>query len=270
MPLCRKKIFTTVLVLIGAVISNASPAATTYGTVISAAQQPADISAVVACYNKDIKPICSDLADIGRKLRTPPASSTKSDKAASAESLPAVPQTLLMALTGFICVSLVKDRRVWLTVLCGLLWAGQTGIQVLPQLAEHFNNANHSKQRKYENPAYSFSLENSLRRRCDIEGSRYISLLHYLDGIPETGIASSAQLITSSHSGQRPFGTIISHLNRTSPFAILPEQYGFSLISKCLTSAAGHSSVFSAGFIFENLARGPPQSASMSFQTVRV
>jgi len=270
MPLYGNKILIIVLVLIAAVIANASPAATTCGTVVPAAQQSADISVVLESYCEDIKPICSDLADIGRKLRTPPAPFTKPDKTDSAESLPAVPHALLMALTGFICVSLVKDRRVWLTVLCGLLWAGQTGIQVLPQLAQHIKNSNHSKQREYENTALHFSDENYSRCRCDIEGTQYITLLHYLDGIPQAESASSAQLSTPDRRCQKLFGRAFIHLDEIYPFVISPEQNGFNLSLRCLTSAVRHSSVFSPGFIFENLARGPPQSASTSFQTVRV
>ena len=34
-----------------------------------------------------------------------------------AKLLPAVPAALLMVLTGFLCVSLVKDRKAWLAVL---------------------------------------------------------------------------------------------------------------------------------------------------------
>jgi hypothetical protein len=263
MCLSVNRILAAVLVLIVAVIANVSAATITNSTVVSIFQETSDISAVAVCYNEDIEPISSHLADIGRKLRTPPASSMKPDKAASAESLPAVPQAILMALTGFVCVSLVKDRRFWLIVLCGLFSAGQTGIQVLPQLAEHLKNANHSKQRKSENTALYLSDVNYSRQRCDVEGTRYISLLHYLDGIPQAG-STFARLITTSRRCQRPFGAAFSHLNETSPFAISPEHYCFNLPLRYLASVVRHFSVFSPGFIFENLARGPPRSSSMS------
>jgi hypothetical protein len=269
MTLYENKALTALLMLIVSIAASTSAAATTDCAVASILQETSDISAVAVCYNEDIEPICSGLADIGRKLRTPPASYIKSDKADSTVSLPAVPQAILMALTGFVCVSLVKDRRFWLVVLCGLFSAGQTGFQVLPQLGEHLKNASHSKHSKSEYAALYFSDVNSSRRRCDIEGTRYISLLHYLDGIPQVK-RSSTQLITPRRHCQRLFGRTFSHLNKISPSAIPPEQQGFNLPLKCLTSAVRHSSVFSPGFIFDNLARGPPQSSSMSFQTVGV
>jgi hypothetical protein len=269
MTLYGNKIITALLVLIVSIAANTSAAPTTDCAAVSIFQETTDISAVAACYNEDIEPICFGLADIGRRLRTPPASSMKPDKTASIESLPAVPKAILMTLTGFLCVSLVKDRRFWLIVLCGLFSAGQTGIQALPQLAEHLKNANHGKQRKFENTALYFSDVNHSRRRCDIEGTRHISLLYYLDGIPQAG-RTSAQLATPSRRCQRPFGKTVSHLNGSPPFAIPPEHHGFNLHSRCLTSAVSHLSVFSPGFIFENAARGPPQSSSMSFQTVGV
>jgi hypothetical protein len=269
MTLSGNKAFIVLLVLIVSIAANISLAATTDITVVSIVQQTPDISSVALYYNEDIEPICSDLADIGRRLRTPPASSVKPDKAASTESLPAVPQAILMALTGFVCVSLVKDRRFWLILLCGLFSAGQAGIQVLPLLAEHLKNANHSKQRKSENTALYFSDVNYSRLRCDVEGTRYISLLYYLDGIPQAG-STLAQLITPSRRCQKLFGRTFSHLNETSLFTISPEHYGFNLPLRCLTSEVSHLSVFSPGFIFDNLARGPPRFSSMSFQTANV
>jgi hypothetical protein len=50
-----------------------------------------------------------------------------------ARSLPGVPGTFLMGLTGFLCISLIRDRRAWLAVLLGLLWLGQAGYSVLPR-----------------------------------------------------------------------------------------------------------------------------------------
>jgi len=44
------------------------------------------------------------------------------DKAVRVKSLSAIPGTLLMVLVGFLCVSLLKDHRVWLAVLAVLLW----------------------------------------------------------------------------------------------------------------------------------------------------
>jgi len=49
-------------------------------------------------------------------------------------SLPAVPASILMVVFGFACVSLVRDRKVWLAALAGILWAGYTGVYVVRPL----------------------------------------------------------------------------------------------------------------------------------------
>jgi len=51
------------------------------------------------------------------------------------KSLPAVPGALLMAVVGFVCVSVVRDRRTWLAVVTCLLWAGQSRFSLLPRVA---------------------------------------------------------------------------------------------------------------------------------------
>ncbi len=86
-------------------------------------------------------PSNSHLAAIGKEILKPPADFTDSPPL-GAKSLPPVPAALFMVLTGFLCVSLVKDRKVWLAVLVGLLWAGQAGFHAIPQLAAHISKKN--------------------------------------------------------------------------------------------------------------------------------
>lgn len=57
--------------------------------------------------------------------------------ASGVKSLPSIPRATLMALTGFICVSLVRDRGFWLAALAGLVRTGQAGFADLPPLAWH-------------------------------------------------------------------------------------------------------------------------------------
>jgi hypothetical protein len=49
-------------------------------------------------------------------------------------SLPAVPASILMVVFGFACISLVRDRKVWLAALAVILWAGYAGIYVVRPL----------------------------------------------------------------------------------------------------------------------------------------
>jgi len=188
-----------------------------------------EISQIAALYDYH-------LAGIADEFLKPPAGFTGSPLASPvhAKPLPAVPAASFMALIGFICVSLVKDRRVWIAALTGLLWAGQTGIQAIPQLALRLSHANLSNKRFSAKVAYSNYLLNSDRPRSDIEGTRYIGLLHHLAGIPDN---------TNSFQYQSAF---------------LLEQYSLNSLLACLATKAEQHICFSPAFIFNNLARGPP------------
>jgi len=48
--------------------------------------------------------------------------------------LPHVPAAIFMAISGFLCVTFVRDRRAWIAGLGALLWLGQTSVQAIPQL----------------------------------------------------------------------------------------------------------------------------------------
>lgn len=73
-----------------------------------------------------------NLTRIADEILKPPADfSVGSTSSAQVTALPAVPSAVFMVLTGFVCVSVVKDRKVWIAVLAGLLWAGQIGKEML-------------------------------------------------------------------------------------------------------------------------------------------
>ena len=123
----------------------------------------------------------SHLAQAAAEFLKPPPAFTGSPAApVGVKTLPAVPGALLMGLTGFLCVSLVKDRRFWLAALAGLLWVGQTGIQAVPQLAVRISHKNHIAQQLDTQLTYPYYLENS-RLRSDVDGTQYIGLLRHLE-----------------------------------------------------------------------------------------
>ena len=62
-----------------------------------------------------------------------------------AKQLPPVPSAVFMVLMGFLCISLVKDRKIWLAVCVGILCVGQVGIKIIPQLVA-FAGTNHIVQ----------------------------------------------------------------------------------------------------------------------------
>jgi len=218
----------------------------------------------------------SRLAAVAAEFLKPPAGFT--DLAASSiihiKSLPAVPGALFMVLTGFLCVSLVKDRRVWLTALAGILWAGQAGVQALPQLALHLCHRTHTSQHLSTRPTQFYLLDDTARTRSDIEGTGYIGLLHHLAGIPHANSASNrchTTFITLSQRRQKVFGRAFSHPNKNTfpPLsAIIPEQHSLNLLFKCLASRAEQFICFSPEFIFAQLPRGPPLLARELFLNI--
>ena len=207
----------------------------------------------------------SPLAQVGVELFKPPVGFMDSPAPPiHTKSLPAVPGALLMGLTGFLCVSLVKDRRVWMAALAALLWAGQAGVQALPQLALRLTHKNHSRQQLHPEVTYPHYVQNSNRTRSDIEGTQYIGLLHHLAGIPQRKSTfthtqwGKAKALTASHvvRAQR----LNCARGNIFPSAIIPKQYSLNLLTSCL-AVISQSIRFSPAFIFENLPRGPPELA---------
>jgi len=208
----------------------------------------------------------SYLAAVAVAFLKPPAGLTDAAApSANVKSLPAVPGAFFMVLTGFLCVSLVKDRRVWLAALAGLLWAGQYGIQVLPQLAIWFRHTRQGQREFAPELTYPHWLETSHRVHSNIEGTQYIGLLHHLAGIPpgESPYTNTrlAELITFSQNFRKLHGEAFDYPHKntyTSLPAIISEQYSLNSLFKCLASRAEQFNRFSPAFIFSNLPRGPP------------
>ncbi len=201
------------------------------------------------------EPCNSHLAAIAAEFLKPPVSFTNlPGPPVVAKSLPPVPGALLMVLTGFFYVSLVKDYRIWLAALAGLLWAGQAGIQALPQLAIHLNCKKHNQRKSPVSTVCLHQLENFGRLRSDIEGTRYIGLLHHLAGIPHRRNVSQFCFRT----GYSP--TYVRKL-RVPQFAVLSFSFYLLQATHCLVSGAEQSVYFSQALIFAQLPRGPPHLA---------
>jgi len=232
----RSRWVVVLLSLLVLTAANAAPTISKSNVVVSVVSPGSDahISSVPEV-TQIAEPSDSHLARVAAEFLKPPAAFTGSPALpVGAKSLPAVPGALLMVLTGFICVSLVKDRKVWLAALAGLLWLGQAGIQAVPQLALRLSHRNHTEQQLSAELTYPYYLENSNRLRSDIEGTQYIGLLHHLAGIPQA---------TNSF---------------PSPSAIISERYSLNSLLNCLTLRVEQFICFSPAFIFENLPRGPP------------
>lgn len=237
----RNKKFFIVTLLLAATVANAAPTVVTVDAVAPAVGMALGTTAVTVPANEVVGPVDAKLANLGRELLQPPNFAVLGNTRGNhVKPLPAVPAAIFMVLSGFICISLVRDRRFWLAALAGLLWAGQVGITVLPQLALHLGHGNYGKQHLCAELTYPHCLENSNRLRSDLEGTQYIGLLHHLAGIPD---------VKSLHK--------TTHTYTAQP-AIILARIGLDPILVCLASKTEQLISFSPAFIFVDLARGPP------------
>ena len=199
---------------------------------------PADLQTTSSAGTVDnvVKPVHTQLTNIGAEFLQPPETPAGllNANSNSIRHLPAIPATILMLLTGLLCISLYRDRKVWLVALMGLLWVGHAGIQTFPRFACHFSYKNHTKQQICAELAYPHYLENSHRLRNDVEGTWYVGLLRHLGAIP----------------GNK--SVIISQ------FAIIFGLDSQSSLFHRLAFNAEQLSHFSLAFVSDNLVRGPP------------
>ena len=210
----------------------------------------------------------SALANIATDFLKPPADfKNLAVLPPGTKSLPAVPAALFMGLTGFICVSLVRDRKVWLAVATTILWAGQVGFTALPQAASHLISRTQIGQNSQQQNYSSVLKGRSSRLRSDIEGTEYIGLLHYLEGIPAT--VRNTQACPERSRGnairnlalERSEGTKYEQrtTNYAPQFAIIGQLFYLPQVTNCLVKIAKQLTCFSPASIFESLPRGPPQ-----------
>jgi len=199
------------------------------------------------------------LAAIATEMFEPPpvsGSFTYSGPVETPKSLPAVPGAVFMVLTGFACVSLVRDRRLWLAALAGLLWAGQAGIQAVPQFARHLTYGNRGQQHCSWRVTRRFSIKNTSRLRSDIEGTRYAGLLRHLEAIP---VRTSPRSLCAGAAHPIKPQLRSRHWLRTVQSPVCAWGAGLTVSFYCCSTISQEQFVhISSAILFENLARGPP------------
>ena len=252
----RSKWFVILLPLLIVTAASAAPTVSNYSSslVVSAVSPASDVRVFTVPEVPQIaEPSDSHLARVAAEfLKPPPAFTGSPALPVGAKTLPAVPGALLMGLTGFLCVSLVKDRRFWLAALAGLLWLGQAGIQAVPQLTIRFSHRNHTARQLDTELTYPYYLEN-YRLRSDIEGTQYIGLLHHLEGIPQSTMSFLSLRKRESSQTEDEF--------RTPQFAIIGRVSHIIPATNCLAAKVEQFIYFSPAFIFQQLPRGPPKLA---------
>ena len=269
-----KFLFLTFILSAASAVS-AVPTATN-GNAISKAGLSGDDSRAVSVHHFGQLAESSDssfAAAAAEFLEAPEVSTDRSESASvRVRTLPAIPGAVLMVLTGFVCVSLVRDRRVWLAALAGLIWAGQAGIQTIDRFAYRATHKSHHWRWFDARLAYTDEFGHPCRLRSDIEGTQYIGLLHHLAGIPDStfllpaSVPSSRMALASLPARRSSFSLPANRLTSiqtataftASPPAIIYLSSYPVLLLKCLAAEARQFICFSPAFIFENLPRGPP------------
>lgn len=211
----------------------------------------------------------------------PVMSADASPSASGIKSFPPPPSPLLMVLTGFVCISLVRDRRVWLTALTCLPWAGQAGLSLLPRLALCVAGEGCTRQRSPDHAAAPRRSMYTTGHPGEIERAYYTGLPGWLDGIPDRDLPASLQLSVrhpkmqsscspSVRCRRGPCGEGLSvsvgRLSRVrvdrrfgplQPIIGSPGLFEVSAVNR-LSLASGPVARVVTGLIRTNLARGPP------------
>ncbi|MHC4742521.1 MAG: hypothetical protein ACYS8Z_11455 [Planctomycetota bacterium] len=204
------------------------------------------------------------LGGIGREILSPPSeASAHPGLAGGTRHLPAVPAGVFMVLAGFLCVSFVNDRKVWLASLAGILWLGQTGLAAIPQAASHIMSRRSAAEHSSDSGMVTGRAEGRDRLRSDVEGTQYIALLRHLAGIPaliSCSIPTSFSSLRTKHSPVRVPGNkaVCKYFGQPPGCAIAGYASNQTSPRAWSAGAAEHAVRFSPGFVFSNLARGPP------------
>jgi len=199
------------------------------------------------------------MVSIGREIAKPylvPAASIN-PSADYVKSLPAVPAAILMVITGFFCVSFVRDQKLWLAALSALLWAGQGGINVVPQLAKHLRPQTCTNQHSAAKAVNYYSLENTCKARFDIEGTKHSGLVNYPPGVPNGKNAFRRFLRSNRFNIPAQTGLRV----RTHQFAAINKPWLCLISTSICSSPRTEQTIYLKPLLIQTLSRGPPNSA---------
>ncbi len=135
-----------------------------------------------------VRPNHHVLATVGGGLYSPPKNLMASSYPLP---LPALPTAVLMVLTGFICVTLVKDHKTWHAAFATLLWISCAVFQIVPRLHLRLPNFVHAHV-KYNHQIYElFSTDNSQTVACSRSRKRF-ALLRLVNSTDNDNISNAA------------------------------------------------------------------------------
>jgi hypothetical protein len=245
--------FVGVVLLLAASAVSASPTiiSDSPARVISSSADSA--TGVVVC-NPGYSELCDRMSEFAKAFLQPPSPDGRTTSASGdTRCLPALPPAIGMVLTGFLCISLIRDRRAWMTVLAGLLWVGQTGIWSLPELTSRLSRKVHNSRLIEPTLLAAYPLVGDYYPESYNEQTRYTGLLHHLEGIPRQTSALKNKIKIDLRFSPRS-----QRWNCASQHAIVQALSSLSTAYNCLVRPTRQFICFSPAFIFSNLSRGPP------------
>lgn len=179
------------------------------------------------------------------------------------KNLPAIPGAVLMGIVGFLCVSLVRDRKAWVSVFVGIIVLSQAGVKTLPKLTAHLARGKLNDRQAATVAANPIRLDQSFNWLNDLEDRHYIGLLHRLAGSPDGG-SVFGNIVREANRGETDRklsdgGFLCASQDKiSSQPAIIPVQRSFNPLAGNLSKRIISFICFSPAFIFNNLGRGPP------------
>lgn len=194
-------------------------------------------------------------AGIDRQLAQPDVT-IWSPEADSSLYIPAVPSAVLLGLTGFLCVTMVRDRKFWLFLAVGAVSLSCTGLHSATKLVSNARTVDSKLSPAQASEISGRFAEDALRTRADIEGSTYIALLHYLQGLPARvcGYARPFRITTYSAGSGIYNQPVLAFFTHYADSASQCRRRNTSLFNR----QANADPAFWPGFSFEVLAHGPP------------
>jgi len=257
----RVNTFVGVVIMFAASAVSASPTVISDSPARSISISADNTDSVVTCH-LDSSVVNDQMSELAKAVLQPPSSGSRSTEGNN-RYLPPVPSAIAMVLTGFLCISLIRDRRTWVALLAGLLWVGQAGFNALPELTSRLSRKVQNSRLIEPTLLVAYPLGGDYYPESYNEQTRYTGLLHHLEGIPrQTSVLKNkikVDLCFSLRSQRAPrWNCNAGNYTRASQHAIVSKLSSLSTAYNCLVRPTRQFICFEPAFIFACLSRGPP------------
>ncbi len=175
-----------------------------------------------------------------------------------------------MGLVGFLCVSLVRDRKVWASAFILIFVLGQFGVHALPRLSARLVLNKLSLKKTITAVVHPLHVIDSSNAGELVANRHYIGLLHRLAGSPEDAgleknhsypgeplLRCAEGFLSALGVGQTNYQKTNSTLSHS--FITNGGEYPADLVQLLAGREQEIDLVFSPAFIFSNISRAPPR-----------